>query len=200
MSNIHIFCEYSFDFKYVSTSTQSWVNVDKGGYAGVAVINANGLGPGAGSSSSRCGGAYGYFISLTHISYNLLLYSGSGGSVTNTSVSVAYGSIFRPVLKGSSGSSAAIAVAGGNGGGVIIINAESVTINGNISSNAGDGASGSSGGIINYYFEMVMYLPYFAGAGGSILIITINVSGNGFLTANGGEGSARSTIYGGGGR
>lgn len=75
--------------------------------------------------------------------------SGTGGATANNvAVGAGYGSVFKPTDKGSSGASAqSTATPGGSGGGYVrIIVDEFLEINGTISSNGGNGVSGSAGG------------------------------------------------------
>lgn len=62
---------------------------------------------------------------------------------------------------------------GGAGGGVILLTTNTLTVNGNLSSNGGDSTANGSGG----------------GSGGSILIYVTSLAGNGSIHVDGGSGS-----------
>ena len=120
-------------------------------------------GEGFGAGNSQTGGGYG----------------GNGANCGSNKGGSSYGDLFQPISLGSGGGSPS-PVQGGAGGGAIIINvAGTLTINGNISANGGNGMKPS---------------PYWpasgGGSGGSVYITTNTLTGSGLITANGGESKA----------
>ena len=109
-------------------------------------------------------------------------YGGYGGAVYGSSLyPTTYGSAIEPTALGSGGGNNAN---GGIGGGAIkLVASDTITINGTVSANGGNGQPYDYGG----------------GSGGSIWIISDTLSGTGSITANGGSGQ-RSGYAGGGGR
>eukprot|EP00981_Chlorochromonas_danica_P003504 scaffold659_cov192-Ochromonas_danica.AAC.17 len=144
-----------------------------GGYSNNEAITAT-RGPGGGLDHrlGASGGAHG----------------GRGGPSKVDATANAYGDTIHPIQRGSAGGrgfyTSSINSTGGNGGGVIIVNAQSVYLEGTISSNGDDGVAGGGGG-----------------AGGSIAIYSNYLNGsNGCLSATGGDGGfAGGLIAGGGG-
>jgi len=144
----------------LSIDSQSSISANQKGFT-------SGLGPSSFccSSTATPGGGHGG-------------YGGQGGHPPNL-FPASYGSALQPITQGSAGGTGSFGAIGGTGGGTIKLNiTNKLTINGNITSNAGDGqqATGSrSGG---------------GGAGGSIWITTKTLTGTGTISANGGKGAS----------
>lgn len=138
-----------------------------------------GDGPGAGGAGYLYGGGAGH--------------GGSGGwnYYSGSSSGAAYGSLSNPATAGSGGgASNGFGAPGGRGGGLVRLQVGgSLTLDGSILANGGDGAASSQGG-------------GGGGSGGSIWIAAATLSGSGTITANGGNGLGwdRRTGGGGGGR
>jgi hypothetical protein len=146
----------------LNISSGATITADSKGYWGL--FGQDGIGPGAGTYNSA--GGYG--------GYGQTGGAGSGGSP--------YGDVHEPDDLGSSGAGARVNHPGygGSGGGAIKIDvADTITIDGTISANGGNGSGTTPGG---------------AGSGGSIWIDTQTLNGSGLITANGGT-----TLFSGGG-
>ena len=135
-------------------------------------------GPGAGTPFGRGGGGAGHGG------------AGGAGGTSETSLGgagLAYGNLYTPMTLGSGGGNN-----GGIGGGLVFINAATLQLDGEISS---DGGNGSASGIID---------ARAAGSGGSIWLWADQLLGAGVIRANGGNvggaraGSARGGAGGGG--
>ena len=151
----------------VTLSTQ-YLTIDSG-----SSISANGTGY-PGEEGPGVGGLY-----LGHGTGGG--YGGKGGSRNDTGGST-YGSSVAPIDLGSGGGNGnATANIGGAGGGAIKLDVSSLTVNGNISADGGDGTN---------------YVSIYGGggSGGSIYITANQLSGSGSIAANGGYGK-----FGGGG-
>ncbi len=136
-----------------SIDNQSSINLNGLGYSG---NNAGvGNGPGGGNVVSGVGSGAGF--------------GNNGGDSNNGAIGgIAYGSNIAPDQIGSAGGGAN----GGNGGGYFKLRANtSITLNGNITTNATNG-TGTSGG----------------GSGGSIWLFSPTIAGTGNLVSNGGNG------------
>jgi hypothetical protein len=141
-----------------------------GGYGGgVSLPGGAGMGPGGGgggpSSSYTQGGGGGFGTAGGSQGANY----GSGGQ--------GYGNAsLVPLIGGSggggqAGSASAAGYGGGGGGGAILIaSSGTITVNGSITANGGDGYSNAAGG-----------------SGGAIRLITNTLAGNGTITAKGGD-------------
>jgi hypothetical protein len=151
---------------------------DKVGYGAGYGNPGIGTGGGGGAGYGGNGGNGGYY----------LVGSGGTGGVAygeNTSETIAMGS-------GGGGGASGSGGRGGAGGGAIWLDAEEITIEGNISANGESGKSGSSGSAGGGG----------GGSGGGILIRGKDVTISGRLSANGGNGGdgyKTSPNYGGGG-
>ena len=155
-----------------------WVGSGVAITAGSVTVNANGslnadaqgyvagAGPGGSSSGSSAGGSYG----------------GLGGVGNGVSPAGTYGSEMAPTDLGSGGNTRCCGTIPGAGGGALLLTVSgTVTDNGIISANGGDGTGLQVGG----------------GAGGSVNIHTATLAGSGSIAANGGAGGEAG---GGGGR
>ena len=165
------------------------IDVTARGYAGGTCSHShayNGEGPGAGGGATirnpyAGGGGAGY--------------GGNGGKGTTLGYTgeislidggLAYGSLLQPSDLGSGGGAARITLnshscaAGGNGGGKVKIDvSQTLTLDGSILANGGDG-KGYSGDFGSTHGG--------GGSGGSILINTSTLQGSGSIAANGGRG------------
>jgi hypothetical protein len=108
-------------------------------------------------------------------------YGGLGGRYSTGMPNAVYGSSSDAAYLGSGGG-AWEHDDGGDGGGLIFINAGSITLDGEISANGGEGTGSASGN----------------GSGGSVNIQTGTLSGTGYIYANGGGSGVH--VGGGGGR
>ena len=143
----------------IAVNTGGSLNADSQGY----VANA---GPGGSPAGTSAGGSYG----------------GLGGVGDGAAPSPIYGSEMLPVDLGSGGGSRCCGTIPGSGGGDLLLTvAATLTDDGTISANGGDGTGTQVGG----------------GAGGSVNIHTPTLTGSGNITANGGAGGEAG---GGGGR
>ncbi len=154
----------------ITIDSTSSISADGKGYLGG--YGAAGQGPG--------GGIMGYYGSGAG-------YGGKGGP-SGAAAGATYGSAIKPVDLGSGGGysrgSEYYHAGGGPGGGAIMLNIQnSLTLNGTISANGGDGLSSD-------------WVVGGGGSGGSIYAVATNLIGSGIVSANGGRG----TCAGGGGR
>ena len=153
------------------------ININSRGYAGGSCNGCVGDGPGGGGgiwdNGPRGGGGGGYGGNGGNG------YAGGGGGTV-------YGSLTEPADFGSGGGAAYSSADGGPGGGAIRLNVlGTLTVNGLIQSNGGDG------------FNWIDSHRGGGGSGGSIWIETGTLAGNGLIQSNGGN-SYGSTIGGGG--
>jgi hypothetical protein len=133
---------------------------------------ASETGTGTGASHNYSGGGAGY--------------GGEGGKGQNTAAGISYGSIIAPVDLGSGGGRATYVGNGGSGGGAVrLIVGGTLTVNGSIAANGGDGI-----GNVNYSSG--------GGSGGSIYLTVGGLAGSGTISANGGA-TSPATYTGGGG-
>ncbi len=178
----------------ITVNSGGLLSVDRKGYAGgngyftggSSEIPHDGYGPGGGQTGETWGGggAYGGAGGFGQDYDGDNNPAGRGGT--------AYGSTSTPEYEaGSGGGGGARYVTdnGGAGGGIIKIVATTLTINGTLSANGGQGnACGSPGGSAGG-----------GGAGGGIKIQVTTLAGNGLLRADGGRGGFSVTCEGGGG-
>jgi hypothetical protein len=144
-----------------STISAAHITIDSGGS-----INADGqgfpvqTGPGKGSAISFCGSGAGYG-------------SNGGDSINGAPAGSVYGNATAPTALGSGGGDS---VNGGAGGGAIAFSATgTITVDGNLSANGGNGWTG--GGRNGS-----------GGSGGSIWISSGTLTGSGTISATGGNG------------
>lgn len=165
--------------------------------AGTVNLSGSGQYPGPGGFY---GGRYGAGLGPGGALDTLPGTNGAGASYASLGEGLRTGEIYGnakifPLIGGSGGSSSPGYAGGGGGGALLIATDDTVTVDGLIVANAGDGISPaysgnhSSGG----------------GSGGGIRIIANHVSGNGSLQAKGGRrlgstGASHSSQYGGDGR
>jgi len=128
-------------------------------------------GPGAGSGSGGAG------------------YGGNGGILGSDSGGSSYGLLRKPIELGSAGGGYYVARGGAGGGAIKIEVQNTLTLNGIISANGGDGNSDVPSGTYSG-----------GGSGGSIYITTNILIGSGIIKTNGGDGGKGSGYGGGGGR
>ena len=158
--------------------SDAWVGTGVAINAGSLTVNANGslnadtqgyvagAGPGGAPAGTSAGGSYG----------------GLGGVGDGAAPSPTYGSLMLPVDLGSGGNTRCCGTIPGAGGGALLLTVSgTLTDNGIISANGGDGAGIQVGG----------------GSGGSVQIHTATLAGSGSIAANGGAGNEAG---GGGGR
>ncbi|MBI2440574.1 MAG: hypothetical protein HYV35_04300 [Lentisphaerae bacterium] len=155
-NNVYIVCSN------LTIASGGSINVDTQGYAGAS--QTPGSGPGGGSGY-QAGGSYG----------------GRGGAGPSSSAGPTYGSSNAPISPGSAGGAhTSPGYPGGSGGGAVRIQASgTVTINGTITANGGDGVSASAG----------------SGSGGGIYITCNSLVGTGGIVRARGSGAG----WGGGG-
>jgi hypothetical protein len=155
-----------------------WVGSGVAINAGSITVNANGslnadaegyvagAGPGGAPGGSSAGGSYG----------------GLGGAGNGVPPAGTYGSITAPIDLGSGGNTRCCGTIPGAGGGALLLTVSgTLTDNGVISANGGNGSGLQVGG----------------GSGGTVSIHTATVAGSGSIAANGGSGGEAG---GGGGR
>jgi hypothetical protein len=138
------------------------MTVDAGGAVLLDSLTSSGLGAGYMSAFPRGGGGYGGYGALNPVFYG-----------------AAYGSALSPTDSGSpggnGGGSQGVPPLGGNGGGAIHLTVSStLTLNGKISANGGNGDYVSGGG-----------------SGGSIWLTLNTFTGSGQISANGGNGDGQ---------
>ncbi|SHJ79052.1 hypothetical protein SAMN02745216_02253 [Desulfatibacillum alkenivorans DSM 16219] len=112
-------------------------------------------------------------------------YGGSGGNGQTGEGGDVYGSVTTPSDFGSGGGNGSCYPGGAGGGALILDVPGTLSLDGSITSNGGDGSGGAS-----------CYRDSGGGAGGSIWINTGTLDGEGSISANGGGGGG---AYGGGG-
>ncbi len=143
----------------ITVNANGSLNADTQGYVA-------GAGPGGAPAGTSAGGSYG----------------GLGGVGNGASPSPTYGSLMLPVDLGSGGGTRCCGTIPGAGGGALGLTVSgTLTDNGVISANGGDGTGLQVGG----------------GSGGSVSIHTATLAGSGSIAANGGAGGEAG---GGGGR
>lgn len=172
--------EYDDDFgvtllvKSMTIDSGSSVVSDALGYRGSNGNTEAGFGPGGASNNGTTHGGGGG-------------HGGIGGNAMDDTGGQAYGSYDAPTMLGSGGSSGNSVVVGGSGGGAVMIFAEeTITNNGIISANGGNGDRNNceqSGG----------------GSGGSVYLKADNFTGSGIVRALGGNGGLSCVVYGGAG-
>lgn len=157
----------------------AWLTITSGeSYTGPGSNSAQPNGGGGGTScgvNDGVGGSGGYGATGTNGNGNDANYRGLGGQSYGTAD---IGQIY--LGSGAGGSANAYgAGAGGAGGGIVYIQANTLTVAGNIFSNGGNGANGNTAGS--------------GGSGGSIKIDANNTTlGDGLITASGGNGGTAS--------
>lgn len=116
-------------------------------------------------------------------------YGGEGGEGTTKEEGVFYGDATTPTFFGSSGGGVATTTGhGGNGGGVVHLELTgTLTQNGKITANGGDGNYVATGRVSG------------GGSGGSIYIVTAGIAGSGTFESKGGDGADGTAEDGGGG-
>ena len=143
----------------ITVAANGSLNADTQGY----VANA---GPGGSPAGTSAGASYG----------------GLGGVGNGSAPSPTYGSLMEPIDLGSGGGSRCCGTIPGPGGGALLLTVSgTITDDGVISANGGDGSGLQVGG----------------GSGGSVQIHTATLAGSGSIAANGGKGNEGG---GGGGR
>ncbi len=143
----------------INVDARGYLGGDRGGNGNTARTLGNALG-----STPLAGGSYGGLGSI-------------GGGTPNG----IYGDLTAPVDLGSGGSSDGGSRAGADGGGRVVITANNLIIDGNVSAKGGEDTGGNNAG---------------SGSGGSILLQAQSISGAGQVVADGGG----YQIGGGGGR
>ena len=143
------------------------------------------LGGYSGGNNSNTGRTFGNTTIGGSATYSGGSYGGPGGVYGNYPVSAVYGSIMSPNEPGSGGGACCNGYPGGNGGGLVKIAAGSLTVDGGILADGGNGsASGNASG---------------GGSGGGVFINVSALVGVGAISAKGG-GSPLGVGAGGGGR
>jgi len=141
---------------------------------GFAGVGCNNIGIGTGGGAYQSGGSHGG--------------DGGAGGATVSTTSTAYGSLTQPSTIGSGGGATNYcgSSSGGAGAGAVRLSASSgtVTMNGTITANGGNGGGSNGGG---------------GGAGGSVWIEASTIEGTGTINVRGGAGSGSSGTNGGGG-
>jgi len=143
------------------------------------------LGGYSGGNNSNTGRTFGNTTTGGSVTYSGGSYGGPGGLYGSYPVGAVYGSPTGPNEPGSGGGACCNGYPGGNGGGLVKVSAGTLTLEGSILADGGNGsASGSASG---------------GGSGGGVFINASTLAGAGTVSARGGA-SSLAVGAGGGGR